>query len=311
MQSSGTNLRSIAYILAVADGGSLAAAAERVRISPSAISAAVKAQEAELGYPIFVRRPARPLKLTSLGREFVGNARTFMERFHAFIEASRGLRETVSGQITIGCFSSFAPLVVPPVLARLRDAHPELTTLLLEGDHAVLVQALESGDAELAITYDFVRERTLRYEPIFPVKPYALIAATHKLARRRSIALKSLAAEELIAIDLESIRGYLLSLFAAKGIVPRLWQPTKSIRMLYSLVAHGLGYTVVFLRTSAEPVAHRDLRCVPLADEVPIHHVAIATPRYAPPTRRAQTFIDACHAVLGRPTQQRRFQVGF
>lgn len=312
MRLPGANLRNLAYVLAVADAGSLVAAAEKVRISPSAISAAIKAQEAELGYALFVRRPAQRLRLTPLGREFVGNARVFMEHCEGFMDAARGLRASLTGQVAVGCFSSIAPMVIPPVVARLRKAHPDLAMSLTEGDHAALVAALESGDVELALTYDFVRERSLDYEPVFAVRHYVLIASTHKLARRSVISLKALAAEELVAIDLPSIRDYLVSLFAAMGLRPRLWQPSRSIAMPQAMVGHGLGYSVAFLRTrtATGPGAVPGLRCVPLADDVPTHHVAIAVPRRATLTRRARAFIDACHDVLGRRGLQRRFQVG-
>ena len=312
MRLAGANLRNLAYVLAVAEGGSLAAAAERVRISPSAISAAIKAQEAELGYALFVRRPAQRLKLTPLGREFVANAQVLMEHCDAFMDAARGLGARLAGEVAVGCFSTIAPLVIPPVVSRLRAAHPDLAMSLIEGDHAALVEALEGGDIELALTYDFVHERSLRYEPVFAVRPYVLIASTHKLARRGAVSLKALAAEELIAIDLPSIRNYLLSLFAAMGLRPRLWQPSRSIAMLQAMVGHGLGYSVAFLRTRTPvgPGTLPGLRCVPLADDVPTHHVAIAVPRRATLTRRAQAFIAACHEVLGRRVMQRRFQVG-
>jgi DNA-binding transcriptional LysR family regulator len=310
MTHMGTNLRNLAYVIATADHGSLAAAAEQVRISPSAISTAIKAQEKELGYALFVRRPAQRLKLTPMGREFIANAKLLMERFDAFIDTSRGLRETLAGQLAIGCFSSFAPLVVPPVLRHLRDAYPQLSISLVEGDHAQLMAALEGGDVELAVTYDFMRDRSLHYEPIFAVRPYALVSADHRLARRRKISLESLVSEDLIAVDMPSIRNYMLSLFAAKGLTPRIWQLSKSIGMLHGMVANGLGYSIAFFRTPGQLGVPDDLRCVPLAETVPIHHVAIATPRHATLSRRAQAFIRACHDVFESGGLKRRYQVG-
>jgi DNA-binding transcriptional LysR family regulator len=307
----GANLRYLAYIIATADHGSLAAAAKQVRISPSAISTAIKAQEAELGYALFVRRPAQRLKPTPMGREFIKNAKLLMERFDAFVDTSKGLRETLAGDLAIGCFSSFAPRFVPPVLRHLRDAYPQLSVSLIEGDHGELVDALQNGVVELAVTYDFRRERSLRYEPIFAVRPYVLIAADHPLASCPTISLESLVGEELIAVDLPSIRDYMLSLFAAKGLTPRLWQLSRSIGLLHGMVANGLGYSIAFFRTPAQIGADRELRCVPLAGNVPVHQVAVATPHYATLSRRAEVFVHGCHQIFKDRGLGGRYQVGF
>jgi DNA-binding transcriptional LysR family regulator len=306
----GTNLRNLAYIIATADRGSLAAAAEQVRISPSAISTAIKAQEKELGYALFVRRPAQRLKLTPMGREFIKNAKLLLERFDAFIDTSKGLRETLAGQLAVGCFSSFAPLVIPPVLRHLRDAYPQLSVSLVEGDHGQLTEALQGGDIELAVTYDFMRDRSLHYEPVFQVRPYVLVAATHALARKRRIRLENLVAEDLIAVDLPSIRDYMLSLFAARGLTPRIWQLSKSIGMLNGMVANGLGYSIAFLKAPGQLGVPQELRCLPLAGNAPIHHVAVVTPREATLSRRAEAFIRACHDVFEGRGLKRRYQVG-
>lgn len=305
-----TNLRILSYVIATADHGSLAAAAEHVRVSPSAVSTAIKAQEEALGYALFVRRPAQRLKPTPMGREFIKNAKLLMERFDAFLDSSRGLRETLAGQLTIGCFASFAPLLIPPVLRHLRDTYPQLSVSLLEGDHRQLVDALEGGDIELAVTYDFMRERSLRYEPLFTVRPYALIAAGHPLARRRRISLERLAAEDLVAIDLPSIRDYMLSLFATKGLTPRIWQLSRSIGMLQGMVSNGLGHSIAFLRSPNQVGMPQELRCLPLEGSMPVHHVAVAMPHHATLSRRAEAFIGACHEVFESRGLKRRYQVG-
>lgn len=305
-----SNLRHFSYVAAVAKHGSLVAAAAQLNISPSAISAAIRACEDEFGYEIFVRRPAKRLQLTPLGQDFVRHVAGILERFEAFHDAARGLGQNPVGQVSVGCFSSFARRIVPPVMAHLADAHPQLSIALTEADHTGLAEGLKTGAVEAAIIYDFVQDRSLVYEPLLEVRPYVMLHEAHPLAGEESIHLAQVADENLVCIDEPFIRDYLITLFAANGLTPRIWRFSKSIGMLLSLVAHGLGYSIAFLRSHSviEP-GHR-LRSIRIADAVPTHNMVIATNPQMTRTRRVDAFTAACHHVMNSGGLKKRFQVG-
>jgi len=80
-------------------------------VSESAVSAAIKACEQEIGYSIFIRRPAKPLVLTRTGAEFVRSAQHFVDHAEAFYEQSVGFGTHLKGTIRLGCFSAFSSLL--------------------------------------------------------------------------------------------------------------------------------------------------------------------------------------------------------
>ena len=71
-------LRQIEYLIAVADAGSVALAAERLHVSSPSISTAISQLEADFGLQLFIRRHAQGLSLTEGGRRFVETARTIL-----------------------------------------------------------------------------------------------------------------------------------------------------------------------------------------------------------------------------------------
>ena len=78
--------------------------------------------------------------------------------------------------------------------------------------------------------------------------PYALLPWGHPLAGRTMIRLQELAQSPLVLINLPHSREYFLSLFRQAGVAPRIAHQTKSIEMVRSLVANGLGVSLLTTR---------------------------------------------------------------
>lgn len=111
-------------LAAVADTGSFTAAAERLGMTQSAVSHAVRGCERKLGAVLFDRgrRGASP---TEAGARVVGHARRILRLLAALpYEAQRGAGEPVAGPLRIAAFRSVAVHLLPAVLAGLAVRHP-------------------------------------------------------------------------------------------------------------------------------------------------------------------------------------------
>ena len=292
------NLRHLEYVVTVARRGSLVEAAGDLNVSQSAVSTAIKAWEMELGYEVFVRRPAKRLTLTALGREFVGHATVLLEQASAFSNASKGLNESESGELAVSCFSSFAGQFLPKLIAHLGARHPDLTLTISEDDHPAIVRKLKSGRIQVGITYDIVRDKDITLTPLIGSRPTAMMHAGHPLAQQPVVDLGDFAGEDLITLDMPLISEYVVGLFAANGLQPPILRPVKTISLLRGLVQYGLGFSIGFFPVGQDGDIGSGIRCIPVTNRVPSHHVVAATYRPLTLTRRAAMVIDACHSVF-------------
>ena len=74
------NLKPLSYIEAAANHGSIAKAAQSMRISKSSISAAIDAFEADFGISLFLRQPSKGLDLTAGGRRAMDDLRHLLQQ---------------------------------------------------------------------------------------------------------------------------------------------------------------------------------------------------------------------------------------
>lgn len=295
------NLRHLEYVVAVSRKGGLAEASAELNVSQSAVSAAIRACEAEVGYDIFVRRPAKRLQLTALGAEFIRNALIFLEQASAFAHSSKGLKESDSGEISISCFSSFSSHFMPALMEKLRKSHPGLTLDIYEDDHPAIVEKLRSGKVEIGITYDIVRNKDIAFWPLLSARPTALLATQHPLANRPRVSLTDLQSEEMLCLRMPLISEYVLGLFAANGLRPPILRTVSTIALLREMVRRRLGFSIGFFPTPPEEDMSGGIRFVDISEAVATHNLVVATYRPMTTTRRAKAVIAACEQLVRDP----------
>ena len=296
------NIRHLKYVATVAKCGSLINAAQELMVSESAVSAAIKACEVELGYSIFIRRPAKPLALTRTGAEFVRSAQNFVDHAEAFYEKSVGYGTQLKGTVHLGCFSAFSSLLLPPVLRYCQANLPNLTLQISEYDLPETLARLRNGDVEIAITYDLHYDSDITFEPLFSVTPHIGLSAVHHLAEKGALWLTEIAEEPLILIDYPVTKQHILKLFVDRGITPRVLYYPKSIDTLHAFVAHNLGYSIFFMQPNYPGYGGATLNRLAIKDDVASHNVVIAFSKNVQLGAKVGAIAGACSKVLGDRT---------
>jgi flavin reductase (DIM6/NTAB) family NADH-FMN oxidoreductase RutF len=154
-------------------------------------------------------------------------------------------RPGAGGTLALGCFQTFAPYILPGLIAQLTRQQPDIGITLLEGDQQYVLDSLRGGQIELALLYDFGLQADIAGEAMTDLNTYVLLPEHHRLAAAEQIALEDLAAEPLILLDVVPSREYFLSLFAGRGLEPLVGYRTVSFEMVRGLVANGLGYSLL------------------------------------------------------------------
>lgn len=198
-------------------------------------------------------------------------------------------------ELRLGCFRTFGPYIVPELIERVSRDHPATELRLQEGDQQETVDALLSGETEIALLYDFDLDRGLSTEPLTEIKPHVLLAQGHPLATRSKLTVQDLSEEPFVLLDATTSREYFLSIFERVGIKPDIRFRSSSFEMVRGLVGHGLGFTLLATKPASNMTYDgRALVTLPLDADVPGSRVVLATKEAASLSPVAESFAGHC-----------------
>ncbi|MCP2636060.1 LysR substrate-binding domain-containing protein [Microbacterium sp. HD4P20] len=288
--------------MAAADAGTIVVAAARMHVSPSTMSDAISELERIVDTRLCVRRKAHGLTLTTAGDRVVADARVLLRGAQELYVALNSKADQLSGPITVGCFPTLAPTVLPPLLSAFATEHPQLDIDVVEAPQDRLAQMLESGRVDLAFVYDVQLPRGVHRAKLFALPPHVLLPAGHRLAGAPHVQLEELAAEDFIMLDSPPSSTHTLSIFDARGVTPRVRHRTGNPDVVRTLVGRGLGYGMLIQRhmnpdaVTGFPVVVKEI--FPAVPPLAIDVVWSADLR---PTRRIEAVIDFARRVQWPP----------
>ncbi|MGP9694625.1 LysR family transcriptional regulator [Brachybacterium sp. AOP25-B2-12] len=282
-------LTQLRYFAAAADKGSMTEAAKEFYVAQSAVSAAISQLEAQLGVQLFIRQRSKGLTLAPAGVQFQRDVRTVLQGLEGAVDTVRGIDHQVRGTVRVGCFITLAPFLVPDLIARARERHPQLEVVVEELDAADAREALRSGRVELHIGYDFALGSDVQREVITLLPAHLVLPIEHPLAAQEKVFLREVAREPFVLLDLPYSREYFLGLLARAGIDPDICYRSSTYETVRSMVAHGQGLSMLNLHPSTD-VTYDGLRvaCRPIGDELPALPLVLATTRGTRRSARAR-----------------------
>lgn len=299
MPGSRFTLRQIRYFVAAAEWRSIALASKHIHISEPSISASIKSLETEFGIQLFVRHHAHGLALTQAGERLLERAKALLMQAGELELSASELAGSVTGPLEIGCLVTVYPLLVPELLCAFRARHAAARLHAVADNHERLMERLRHGEISLALTYDLSVPPDINFTPLAQVSPFAFVAASHALARRRSVALKELVSEPFLLLDLPLSREYFLSLFQAVGVSPRLYGSFESIEVIRGLVARGEGFGLANVQPKNQSALDGQmLSYLALSDPLPPLMYGIASMQASRPTQSIKAFMALCSDLV-------------
>ncbi|MEV4612869.1 LysR substrate-binding domain-containing protein [Kitasatospora sp. NPDC049258] len=151
------DLRRLRLLRELSHRGTIAAVAEALSFSASAVSQQLSVLEREAGVPL-LERTGRRVALTPAGRKLVRHTEAVLERLEQATAELAGARQGLAGPLRIGTFPSAARAIVPGALAVLMSRHPALEPMVTEVDPAGVAAQLRAGELDVALVhaYDLV-----------------------------------------------------------------------------------------------------------------------------------------------------------
>lgn len=136
--------------LAVADTGSVRAAAERLVVTQPAVSSALAQLAAEIGVPL-VARDGRGLRLTPAGVAFAAHTRQALGMLDQAVNAAAGHDHPERGRVRLAAVTTAGERIVPRLLASFRRRYPEAGVVLEVGNRRRVWDLLAHRQVDLAI----------------------------------------------------------------------------------------------------------------------------------------------------------------
>ena len=198
-------IRHLRSLVAIADAGKLATAAERVHLSQSALSHQIRALEDHHGLALF-ERTRQGLQFTPAGERLLTLARSVLAEVSAAERDLQRMKGETTGELRIAleCHTCFDWLM--PVMHAFRQRWPEVEVDLVAGFHAEPLALLKEGRADLVIGSAPKSARAWQVSPLFRFEMMAVVANDHPLRHKRFVTARDLADETLITYPVPDAR---------------------------------------------------------------------------------------------------------
>lgn len=304
-------------LAAISREGSIAGAAERLGLTPSAVSQQIAALERDLE-TVLLERGRRGSRLTTAGLALYAHAEAVLDRLADAEAELHAIAAGEAGSLAIGSFPTATAALTAQVTADFRGLHPGVALRLVDGEPADSAARLVARVLDMAVVFDLdswpasrsyegaevCDDGALERVHLFD-DPFLLAVPTgHPLAAEQRASVDQLRGERLVGSANASAPWGpdLAATCRAAGFDPvfdELWSTDFSA--LLGCVAAGLGLTL--LPRLALDHDRDDIVIVEL-DGAPVRHVNVAFPAGALRTRAAEDMLALLRArAQGRSTQ--------
>lgn len=283
------NLNHVLSFLIVAEEKSFRVAALRMHISQSAVSVHIQHLERALGVPLF-HRTTRSVDLTREGGVLASVARPVMANLLEVTVALREEAELQRGVVTVVALPTFAYMLLPRLMCRYAELHPNVEIRLLDFDSLVALQMLQTGAADLAVLARTEDMGDLEFEPMFQDEFVVLIPLGSAMFNGRTVVpVEEVALERLVLSPKGAqTRALVEQMFSESNCQVRVCQECQRPQTLLALVENGFGITIL-PRTALDGINLSRLEIVRLQSK-PIREVGIVTMRNLSPSPAARSF---------------------
>jgi DNA-binding transcriptional LysR family regulator len=272
----GVELRHLRSFVVTAEELHVGRAAARLHLTQPSLSRQIAALEHDVGVPLF-SRVRRRFGLTPAGAIFLTAAREITRRADdAARDAQRAHRGEL-GTLRLGFVQSATFEMLPRLLGAFRAAHPDVTLEVEAMTTLRQVAALRAGSLDVGLLRPPIGDAELTTRVISRDSLVAALPGGHRLARRRRVPLAALADESFVLYTRAfgpSVQDAIIGHCMAAGFTPRIIQEAADVQTIVSLVAAGLGVSLLIAPTP--PTAERAVVYRPVSDDLPPWEMALA-----------------------------------
>jgi DNA-binding transcriptional LysR family regulator len=269
-------LRHLRSFVVTAEELHVGRAAERLHLTQPSLSRQIASLESDVGVTLF-SRVRRRFGLTPAGEVFLNAAKDIVRRADQAVTDARTADRGELGTLRLRFVQSATFEVLPKLLGAFRLAYPAVKLNLETMTTIRQTAALRDGLADVGLLRPPVNEPGLTTRMISRDPLVVALPAGHRLAKRTRVPLRSLAGEPFVLytrLSGPSVHDAIVGHCVAAGFTPRIVQEGADVQTIVSLVAAGLGVSLLIAPTP--PSAEDAVVYRPLADDLPGWEMALA-----------------------------------
>jgi len=243
-------LRHLRYFVAVAEEQNITRAARRLNVSQPPLSRQVRDLEEELGVQLLERGP-KAVRLTTVGRLFLDEARAVIRRADDAVLAVRALAGSRNAELHVGFAPSPTVELLPGILRAFESAVPGARVVLHDLTSAEMLAGLADGSlgAALLVGHSRSRRAGLEFKRLRTYPVGLLVGRGNGLARRRAVGVAMLKDQSMVAysrLDYPDYHEWLGTIFGEEQTARlKIAQECDGSLSLISAVEAGCGVAVV------------------------------------------------------------------
>ena len=299
---------SLRVVLAIAELGSITAAATRLGYSQPALSQHLRRLETRIGMPV-VERAGRSVRLTDAGRVLARHASVVTSALDAAAGEIAELQGLRAGRVRVAAFPSASATIVPRLLAGMTTRHPGVQLSYLEAEPPEAIAAVRENRADIALTFSYPGDRddphpesarglsvtAIGREPVLVVLP-----AGHPQASSSAVDIAALGAESWIA-GCPRCRGHLVEVCEVGGYAPRIGYETDNFIAVLNMVSAGLGTAMLPRLAIASARVPADVVALPTThdDHRTVHVVTAEGAERIPAVRATLGVLSGLDRLMG------------
>ena len=239
-------LSQLRYVIQIAEAGSFTRAATELNVAQPSLSRQVKLLEEELGVPLF-HRDGRGVVPTAAGQELVRRAAMVFDYLYDLRKAVMTFRGQADGVVTVGILPLFGATVVPTLLLRCREHHPNLNVKIMVGMSNAVREWLISGRVDFGVLSPSAENRKFLKESPLATDHLNLVSAGDlPNGGKGSVTFaQALATKLIIPTPNNGIRAVIDRYARQNDLVVTPTLEVDSIEIIKGLILTGAGTTIL------------------------------------------------------------------
>ena len=291
------NVKDYAYVDAIAKQGNLSKAAERLHITPGALSKFLLRLEDSLGVPLFYRLGAS-LSPTPIGKHYLKVAEQILKLDEQLTYDIDDMVKSGGAAVRLATPRGISPFIMNQLLPEFYEKRKNDQLIYERGSSAALIKDLEDGKLDIVLAYAQEEHPGLCYQKLAHVSMVLAVPGDSSLLPKAKkdtqcpypqLTDSSWLEEAYICLSSQTYSGLLAeAFFAEKGKRPPVRLYVRDTSMALSAVENGLGNTLLLALPHTDRLVHYLM--VPELSQEGADIYAI--------TRKGETLGDAIRCII-------------
>ena len=258
-------IRHLRLVVAIVDTGTLARAARRLHLTPSALSHQLRDIESRLRTPLF-RREDRRMVPTDAGASLLAVAQRVLADLDQMETAFRaGDHASAAGtiRITTQCYTCYHWL--PRIIADFAKEWPDVTIHIVPEATRTPHEAVSDARVDVAIVYDHIDAGSLQYTALFDDELVAVVSPSHPFTKSDRVHPSELRGQHLILYDVPPSDSFVFRhILGPDSVVPTKVSRLPLTEAILEMVRANIGMSILARWAVAPQIASGQLVGVPL-----------------------------------------------